>query len=103
MAGLNLPHQAARQQIASAITVIVQSWLTDGKRKITSIQEITGMEGDVVTMQEIFAFTQTGVGAGGEVQGYFHATGVRPKFADRLKGFGIALPDSIFSPERHYQ
>ncbi|KOC24354.1 pilus assembly protein CpaF [Comamonas testosteroni] len=104
MAGLNLPHQAARQQIASAITVIVQVLrLTDGKRKITSIQEITGMEGDVVTMQEIFAFTQTGVGASGEVQGYFHATGVRPKFADRLKGFGIALPDSIFSPERHYQ
>ena len=104
MAGLNLPHQAARQQIASAITVIVQALrLTDGKRKITSIQEITGMEGDVVTMQEIFAFTQTGVGANGEVQGYFHATGVRPKFADRLKGFGIALPDSIFAPERHYQ
>ena len=95
---------AARQQIAAAITVIVQVLrLTDGKRKITSIQEITGMEGDVVTMQEIFAFTQTGVGASGEVQGYFHATGVRPKFADRLKGFGIALPDSIFSPERHYQ
>jgi hypothetical protein len=70
MAGLNLPHQAARQQIASAITVIVQVLrLTDGKRKITSIQEITGMEGDVVTMQEIFAFTQTGVGASGEVQG----------------------------------
>lgn len=104
MAGLNLPHQAARQQIASAITVVVQALrLTDGKRKITSIQEITGMEGDVVTMQEIFAFTQTGVGASGEVQGYFHATGVRPKFADRLKGFGIALPDSIFAPERHYQ
>ena len=100
----NLPHQAARQQIASAITVIVQALrLTDGKRKITSIQEITGMEGDVVTMQEIFAFTQTGIGANGEVQGYFHATGVRPKFADRLKGFGIALPDSIFAPERHYQ
>lgn len=104
MAGLNLPHQASRQQIASAITVIVQALrLTDGKRKITSIQEITGMEGDVVTMQEIFAFTQTGIGANGEVQGYFHATGVRPKFADRLKGFGIALPDSIFAPERHYQ
>lgn len=104
MAGLNLPHQAARQQIAAAITVIVQVLrLTDGKRKITSIQEITGMEGEVVTMQEIFAYTQTGVGPGGEVQGYFHATGVRPKFADRLKGFGIALPDNVFAPERHYQ
>ncbi|GGH50800.1 type II/IV secretion system-related protein [Comamonas phosphati] len=104
MAGLNLPHQAARQQIASAITVIVQVLrLMDGKRKITSIQEITGMEGEIVTMQEIFAFTQTGVGAGGEVQGYFHATGVRPKFADRLKGFGIALPDAVFDPGKHYQ
>jgi pilus assembly protein CpaF len=93
MAGLNLPHQAARQQIASAITVIVQALrLTDGKRKITSIQEITGMEGDVVTMQEIFAFTQTGVGANGEVQGYFHATGVRPKFADRSKASALRCP-----------
>lgn len=104
MAGLNLPHQAARQQIASAITVVVQVLrLTDGKRKITSIQEITGMEGDVVTMQEIFAFIQTGIGQGGEVQGYFHATGVRPKFADRFPGLGIVLPDSVFDPERHYQ
>ena len=104
MAGLNLPHQAARQQIASAITVVVQVLrLTDGKRKITSIQEITGMEGDVVTMQEIFAFIQTGIGKGGEVQGYFHATGVRPKFADRFPGLGIALPDTVFDPERHYQ
>jgi pilus assembly protein CpaF len=104
MAGLNLPHQAARQQIASAITVIVQVLrMTDGKRKITSIQEITGMEGEIVTMQEIFAFTQTGVGAGGEVQGYFHATGVRPKFADRLRGFGIALPDGVFDPAKRYQ
>jgi len=104
MAGLNLPHQAARQQIASAITVVVQVLrLTDGKRKITSIQEITGMEGDVVTMQEIFAFIQTGVGSGGEVQGYFHATGVRPKFADRFQGLGIVLPDTVFDPARHYQ
>ncbi|MCT9812074.1 CpaF family protein [Acidovorax sp. Be4] len=104
MAGMNLPHQAARQQIASAITVIVQVLrLTDGKRKITSIQEITGMEGDIVTMQEIFAFTQTGVGKEGDVQGYFHATGVRPKFVDRFLGQGIVLPESVFDPERHYQ
>jgi hypothetical protein len=109
MAGLNLPHQAARQQIASAITVIVQVLrLTDGKRKITSIQEITGMEGDVVTMQEIFAFTQTGVGASGEVQGYFHATGVaqvrRP--AQRLRHCAARqhlrsrAPLSMNSPEK---
>jgi pilus assembly protein CpaF len=104
MANLNLPMKAARQQIASAITVVIQGLrLIDGRRKITSIQEITGMEGDVVTMQEIFAYRQTGVNEGGEVQGYFHATGVRPKFADRLKSFGVVLPDTMFDPTRHYQ
>jgi pilus assembly protein CpaF len=104
MANLNLPHKAARSQIASAITVVIQALrLTDGKRKITSIQEITGMEGDIITMQEIFAFKQTGVGADGQVQGYFHATGVRPKFAERLRAFGIALPDAMFDPSKHYE
>lgn len=101
MANLNLPHRAARQQIASAITVVVQALrLLDGKRKITSIQEITGMEGDVITMQEIFAYRQTGVGPDGEVLGYFQATGVRPKFADRLRAFGVQLPDDMFDPTR---
>jgi pilus assembly protein CpaF len=104
MANLNLPHKAARQQIASAITVVIQVLrLIDGKRKITSIQEITGLEGDVVTMQEIFAFRQTGVGADGMVEGYFHATGVRPKFSERLRPFGVALPDAMFDSARHYQ
>jgi pilus assembly protein CpaF len=104
MANLNLPHKAARQQIASAITVVIQALrLIDGKRKITSIQEITGMEGDVITMQEIFAFRQTGVGADGAVEGYFQATGVRPKFSERLRAFGITLPDAMFDTTRHYQ
>ncbi|PFH08008.1 pilus assembly protein CpaF [Collimonas sp. PA-H2] len=104
MANLNLPHKAARQQIASAITVMIQSIrLIDGKRKITSIQELTGMEGDVITMQEIFAFKQTGIGIEGEVQGYFHATGVRPKFAERLRSFGVVLPDAMFDPTKRYQ
>lgn len=104
MANLNLPHRAARQQIASAITVVIQALrLTDGKRKIVSIQEITGMEGDVITMQEIFAFRQTGVGTDGTVQGYFHATGVRPKFAERLRAFGVTLPDAMFDPTKHFQ
>ena len=104
MANLNLPHKAARQQIASAITVVIQGLrLIDGKRKITSIQEITGMEGDVVTMQEIFAFKQTGVGPEGEVLGYFHATGVRPKFTERLRAFGVQLPDSMFDPSKRYE
>lgn len=104
MANLNLPHKAARQQIASAITVVIQGLrLIDGRRKITSIQEITGMEGDVITMQEIFAFKQTGVGADGKVQGYFHATGVRPKFAERLRSFGFVLPDAMFDSSKHYE
>ncbi|VTU22055.1 Putative conjugal transfer proteinc/MT3759 [Variovorax sp. PBL-H6] len=104
MANLNLPHKAARSQIASAITVVIQALrLIDGRRKITSIQEITGMEGEVITMQEIFAFKQTGVGAEGQVEGYFHATGVRPKFAERLRAFGIALPDAMFDPTKRLQ
>jgi pilus assembly protein CpaF len=104
MANLNLPHKAARQQIASAITVVIQALrLIDGRRKITSIQEITGMEGEVITMQEIFGFRQTGVGAGGAVEGYFQATGVRPKFSDRLRAFGVVLPDSMFDPTHRYQ
>ncbi|SFC77046.1 CpaF family protein [Collimonas sp. OK412] len=103
MANLNLPHKASRQQIASAITVMIQAIrLTDGKRKITSIQELTGMEGDIITMQEIFAFKQTGIGIDGDVQGYFHATGVRPKFTERLRSFGVVLPDTMFDPAKHY-
>ena len=104
MAGFNLPHKAARQQIASAITVIVQgNRLTDGQRKITSIQEITGMEGEVVTMQEIFAFRQTGIDATGKVIGHFQATGIRPKFADKLRNHGVNLPDSMFDPTNRYE
>jgi len=103
MANLNLPHKAARQQIASAITVVVQALrLTDGKRKITSIQEVTGMEGDVITMQEIFGYHQTGVDADGKIIGHFQASGVRPKFAERLRSFGILLPDRMFDPARQY-
>jgi pilus assembly protein CpaF len=104
MANLNLPHKAARQQIASAITVVIQGLrLIDGRRKITSIQEITGMEGDVITMQEIFAFRQTGVAADGTVEGYFQATGVRPRFCERLRAFGIALPDAMFDSAGRWQ
>jgi pilus assembly protein CpaF len=103
MANLNLPHKAARQQIASAITVVIQGLrLIDGKRKITSICEITGMEGDIITMQEIFAFRQTGVNADGAVEGYFHATGVRPRFTERLRAYGVRLPDAMFDPTRQF-
>ena len=104
LSNANLPQKAARQQIAAAISVVVQALrLVDGRRRITSIQEITGMEGDVVTMQEIFAFRQTGMSASGEVQGHFQASGVRPRFTDRLRSFGVHLPESVFDPGRIYQ
>jgi pilus assembly protein CpaF len=103
MAGLNLPIKATRQQISSAITALIQiGRLADGRRKVVSIQEITGMEGEIITMQEIFAFRQTGVAADGAVQGHFAATGVRPKFVDRLRAHGVLLADNLFDPTRHY-
>ena len=104
MANLNMPHKASRQQIASAITVVIQVLrLIDGRRKVTSIQEITGMEGETITMHELFSYRQTGMGVDGQVQGHFQASGVRPKFAERLRAFGIHLPDGMFDPTRQYQ
>lgn len=104
MAGVNSVPRVMRSQIASAINVVVQvARLSDGKRKVTSLQEITGMEGDVITMQEIFSFRQTGVSENGAVQGHFSASGVRPKFGDRLRASGITLPDSLFDPSRHFE
>ena len=99
MAAPNLPPKAMRQQIASAVGVVVQvSRLTDGKRKVLSISEVTGMEGEVITMQEIFAFRQTGVADDGAVIGQSSATGVRPHFAERLRTFGVNLAPHIFEP-----
>jgi len=101
MAGVDLPAKAARAQVASAIGVIIQAnRLSDGTRKLTSIQEVTGMEGETVTLQEIFIFKQTGVGPTGAVEGYFSATGVRPRCFDRLATRGIDLPQSLFAPLR---
>jgi pilus assembly protein CpaF len=103
MAGLNLPIKAARQQISSAITALIQiGRLADGKRKVMSIQEITGMEGEIITMQEIFGFRQTGVAPDGTVLGHFSATGVRPKFVDRLRAHGVMVPETLFDPSRQY-
>ncbi len=103
MGGINLPAKALRSQITSAITVILQiARLADGKRKVTSLQELTGMEGEIISMQEIFMFKQTGIAEDGSVTGYFCATGVRPKFTDRLRSYGIALPDNLFDPTRMY-
>ena len=101
MAGVSLTPRAIRQQICSAITVILQaSRLTDGTRKVVSMQEITGMEGDIISMQEIFRFEQTGIDADGKVLGHFCATGVRPRFAERLRMFGAPVPEDTFDPDR---
>jgi pilus assembly protein CpaF len=97
MSNLNIPAIAVRRQIASAIHVVLQvSRLSDGTRKVTGLSEITGMEGDIITMQEIFAFKKHGVRDSGEVLGEFVATGVRPKFAEQLALAGIALPAAMF-------
>ena len=101
LAGVNVVQKALREQIVSGISVIIQvARLSDGRRKILSIQEITGMEGDVITMQEIFCFEQTGVAPDGTVLGHFRATGIRPKFADRLQARGAPLADYLFDPSR---
>jgi pilus assembly protein CpaF len=97
MSALNIPDNAVRRQIASAIDVVVQIMrLSDGTRKITNIAEITGMEGDVVTMQDIFVFRKRGIKESGEVIGDFRPVGIRPKFAERLAITGIPLPANMF-------
>jgi pilus assembly protein CpaF len=97
MGATNLPERAMRQQIASAIQLVVQQTrLSDGTRKVTSVSEITGMEGDIITMQEIFVFEKLGVSQEGRVLGRFRPTGVRPKCADRLRVSGIHLPPDMF-------
>jgi len=103
LTGISLPARTTRQMISSAVSVVLQvGRLSDGKRRVLSVQEVTGMEGDVITMQEIFSFRQTGVAADGSVRGYFCATGTRPRFCERLQQKGIALPEGIFDPQRHY-
>ena len=98
MSALRLPERAMRQQIASAIDIVIQvSRLSDGTRKLMTIAEITGMEGDVITMQDIFIFERTGVTAEGDVVGRFRATGIRPKAADRLAQYGVKLGEMLFT------
>jgi pilus assembly protein CpaF len=97
MSGVDIPPHAVRQQIASAINVVVQiARLSDGKRRLVRLQEITGMEGEVVTMQEIFHFERYGVDKDGQVLGELVPTGIRPHFGRRLKLAGIELPSQLF-------
>jgi len=99
MANLDIPSQFLRRYISSAIDVIVQvSRMVDGKRRLTSVQEIVGMEGDVILAQEIFSFKQTRVDPDGNVRGRFMFSGVRPKFVERLISAGINVSREIFDP-----
>ena len=103
MSGIDIPARSARAQIASAIHVVVQvARLSDGRRKLVSLSELSGMEGDVITMQEIFRFRQTGVGADGMVQGRFEATGIRPRFLEQVMAHGVTLSPDLFRPDRNF-
>jgi pilus assembly protein CpaF len=100
MGNMNMPEKSVRQQIASAITIVVQaSRMSDGTRKITSISEITGMEESVISMQEIFSFNRKGIGPDGKVIGTFQPSHIRPRFLERLRIAGVVLPASLFERE----
>ena len=100
MSNMNMPEKSVRQQITSAITIIVQvTRLSDGTRKVTSISEITGMEENVISMQEIFTFNKKGIGPDGKVIGVFQPTHIRPRFLERLRIAGIVLPPVLFERE----
>jgi pilus assembly protein CpaF len=104
MANLNLPEKAIRKQIVSAVTLVLQvARFNDGSRRLTHISEITGMEGDVVLMQDVFVFEQQGVSPEGRTLGTFTATGVRPRFEDKFRASGISLPANFFDPSVAYQ
>jgi pilus assembly protein CpaF len=101
MADLGLPILAIRGQIASAIQAVIQiQRMSDGSRRVASVQEITGMEGDVIQMQEIFRFQRLSTDADGVIHGEYRATGVRPKFAERLITMGLSVPAEMFTPDR---
>ncbi|MFL6726991.1 MAG: CpaF family protein [Sphingomicrobium sp.] len=100
MSGIDISPRSARAQIASAMHVVIQvARLADGRRKVVGLSELTGMEGEVITMQEIFRFRQTGMSGDGVVQGRFEATGIRPRFLDQVMAHGITLSADLFRPE----
>ena len=104
MSGIDIPLRSIRSQIASAIDVVVQvQRLSDGRRKLISLSEISGMEGEVTTMQEIFRFRQTGLDADGNVLGRFEAAGIRPRFLDQLAARGSPLSAELFRPETSFE
>jgi pilus assembly protein CpaF len=101
MAAMGLPVPSIRGQIASAITLVMQlQRLPDGQRRLISIDEIVGMEGEIIQMHEIFRFVKERTDGNGQIIGYFAATGVRPQFLDLLQPYGIELPARYFEPDR---
>ena len=103
MSGIDIPMRSIRAQISSAIHVVVQvSRLSDGRRRLISLSELTGMESDVITMQEIFRFRQTGIGGDGQVLGRFEATGIRPRFLDQVMAHGKTLSSELFRPDASF-
>jgi pilus assembly protein CpaF len=101
LSGVSLPHRAMREQIASGLEVIIHvARMADGSRKVQAVTEIVGMEGEVIALQDIFVYHRIGVGEDGRVAGQFRATGIRPRFADRLAVAGVPLPADIFSEGR---
>jgi pilus assembly protein CpaF len=100
IAAKNIPNDAVKRYISSAIHVIIQvSRLVDGSRKVISVQEITGMEGDIITMQEVFSFKQTGMDENGKVKGVFEMSRVLPKFFEKFEALGVPIPEEIFSSD----
>jgi len=100
MSGMELPSRAIREQIASAVDVVIhESRMSDGSRKVTAITEVTGLEGNQIVMQDIFAFRQSGVGPDGKVVGEFRPTGAMPTWFDQLAGRGIKCDPRMFDPE----
>jgi pilus assembly protein CpaF len=104
LTGLNIPSLFIRKYVSSALDIIIHlARLVDGSRKIVSFQEITGMEGDTITMQEIFSFEQTGIDQNGTVKGKFQAKGIRPKFVERFKALDIPIPLDLFNSGKVYE
>jgi pilus assembly protein CpaF len=104
MSGVDIPARSARAQIASAINVVIQvARLSDGRRKLTGLAELTGMEGDIITMQDIFRFRQTGMSQDGVVQGKFEATGIRPRFLEQAMSHGVQLSADLFRPDAKFE
>jgi pilus assembly protein CpaF len=104
MANLNLQEKAISRQIASAVTLVLHmARFNDGSRRLINITEITGMEGDVISMQDVFVFEKQGVSSEGRTLGTFTAIGIRPRFEEKLRASGISLPANFFEPTVSYQ